>query len=642
MSIKGYLKDHGICILIFLIGMGITEGIFLLFNVSITLQIFVLTVLFLGLLAAGIYDYSRKKGFYRELEQKLQQLEEKYLLMEMLEKPEFLEGQIFYDVLSEMQKSMNDEIFVQIRKNNEFKRYIETWVHEVKLPIASIRLILHEYKGTSARILKEQMGRIESYVEQVLYYLRSEVPEKDYRIAPHSLKKLTDQSVSENRDSLILNRIKIIQETQDISVYTDWSYDSIKRGFEEKGKLFYILTNSRGFTVEQTTRAHLEIGETAAKVSEETGIDYVIVSRGDSTLRGYYPLETELLARAEEKHRNRAVDGEIICPYFKEGGRFTIGNVHYVKYGNELVPAGETEFAQDKTFGYHCSNLKDYVEEKTGGRYPAREVLDISLEELRSLDYSVITDKLLALHDFGKIVVNAVDACDLKVFCIALYDAMKQGRRFMFRTAAGFVKEFGAVSDRPLLSREEMVAGDRKTGGIIVVGSHTKKTTSQLEELKAVPGIRFLEFNSDLVLDEEKFQEEIQSVVRREEELLEQGVTVAVYTKRKLLSLENDSPEAALTRSVKISDAVQSLVGGLKVTPGFVVAKGGITSSDVGTKALKVKKATVLGQVRPGIPVWRTGAESRFPGIPYVIFPGNVGEAETLKETVEILMGSKG
>ena len=71
-----------------------------------------------------------------------------------------------------------------------------------------------------------------------------------------------------------------VQTVHDISVYTDWSYDSIKRGFEEKGKLFYILTNSRGFTVEHTTRAHLEIGETAAKVSEETGIDYVIVSRG--------------------------------------------------------------------------------------------------------------------------------------------------------------------------------------------------------------------------------------------------------------------------------------------------------------------------------------------------------------------------
>lgn len=276
MSIKGYLKDHGICILIFLIGMGITEGIFLLFNVSITLQIFVLTVLFLGLLAAGIYDYSRKKGFYRELEQKLQQLEEKYLLMEMLEKPEFLEGQIFYNVLSEMQKSMNDEIFVQIRKNNEFKRYIETWVHEVKLPIASIRLILHEYKDTSARTLKEQVGRIESYVEQVLYYLRSEVPEKDYRIAPHSLKKLTDQSISENRDSLILNKIKILQETQDISVYTDEKWirfilgqiisnavkykkeDSIIRVWshqEEKHRFLHIWDNGIGIAEEDLPRA---------------------------------------------------------------------------------------------------------------------------------------------------------------------------------------------------------------------------------------------------------------------------------------------------------------------------------------------------------------------------------------------------
>ena len=430
-----------------------------------------------------------------------------------------------------------------------------------------------------------------------------------------------------------------VQTVHDVSVYTDWSYESIKKGFEEDNKLFYILTNSRGFTVEQTTRAHLEIGENVARVSEETGIDYVIVSRGDSTLRGHYPLETELLARVEESHRGKPVDGEIICPYFKEGGRFTIDNIHYVKYGEQLVPAGETEFAGDKTFGYHSSDLREYVEEKTEGRYRAADVLSVSLEELRSLDYDGITQKLLSLRDFGKIVVNAADACDLKVFCIALYNAMDHGHRFMLRTAAGFVKEFGAVSDRPLLTRDEMVEEDRKTGGIIVVGSHTKKTTIQLEALRQVPGIEMIEFNSDLVLDEAKFQEEINTVLMHEEELLEQGVTAVVYTKRKLLSLESDSPEAALLRSVRISDAVQSLVGRLKVTPAFVVAKGGITSSDVGTKALKVRQATVLGQIRPGIPVWKTGPESRFPGTPYVIFPGNVGEAETLREAVEELMG---
>ncbi len=101
--------------------------------------------------------------------------------------------------------------------------------------------------------------------------------------------------------------------------------------------------------------------------------------------------------------------------------------------------------------------------------------------------------------------------------------------------------------------------------------------------------------------------------------------------------MENDTKEDALLRSVKISEGVYSLVGRLSVTPAFVIAKGGITSSDVGTKALKVKRANVMGQIRPGIPVWQTGPESTFPETPYVIFPGNVGEAETLKEAVEIL-----
>ena len=99
----------------------------------------------------------------------------------------------------------------------------------------------------------------------------------------------------------------------------------------------------------------------------------------------------------------------------------------------------------------------------------------------------------------------------------------------------------------------------------------------------------------------------------------------------------DDTPESALRRSVEISDGVQSLVGRLTVTPSFIIAKGGITSSTVGTEALGVKKARVLGQICPGIPVWQTDPDSKFPGIPYVIFPGNVGDAGTLRQAVEIL-----
>ena len=172
------------------------------------------------------------------------------------------------------------------------------------------------------------------------------------------------------------------------------------------------------------------------------------------------------------------------------------------------------------------------------------------------------------------------------------------------------------------------------------MGSHTEKTTRQLAELQKVPGITFLEFNSDLVLDPEAFREEIGRTVREMERRVAAGQTVAVFTRRTLLEIPGDTPEAALLRSVKISDAVQSLVASLKTAPAYVVAKGGITSSDVGVKALQVKRADVLGQIRPGVPVWRTGPESRFPGIPYVIFPGNVGEDGTLREAVEILLAA--
>lgn len=432
-----------------------------------------------------------------------------------------------------------------------------------------------------------------------------------------------------------------VQTIHDINIYTDWNIESIRKGFKEENKMFFILTNSRSFTVDETTKCHKEIIERVEQVSKETGIKYMIISRGDSTLRGHYPLETDILREGFEKSEEKKIDGEILCPFFKEGGRFTLNNIHYVKLEDTLYPAGETEFAKDTTFGYTSSNLCNYIEEKTGGKILAKDVLVISLEELRNQEIENIEKRLLNTKNHKKIVVNAIDYCDLKVFIIALYRAMNGGKNFIFRTAASFVKVLGNISDRKFLVREDMIKENSKNGGIVVVGSHTKKTTSQLNELKKLENLEFIEFNSDLVLNEDEFRKEIENTIEKEEKLILEGKTVVVYTKRRLLVIDNDTKEEALLRSVKISDAVQSLVGKLKVTPAFVVAKGGITSSDVGTKALQVKRAKVLGQVCPGIPVWQTEKESKFPNIPYVIFPGNVGELTTLREVVEILLGGK-
>ncbi|PHV69426.1 hydroxyacid dehydrogenase [Sporanaerobium hydrogeniformans] len=451
---------------------------------------------------------------------------------------------------------------------------------------------------------------------------------------------LTTEVTRSNKKIIVLDDDPTgVQTVHDVSVYTDWSLESLRTGFQEINKLFFILTNSRSFTVEQTTKVHIEIAQNIDKVAKECGKEYIIVSRGDSTLRGHYPLETKLLCKIVEQRGGKKVDGEILCPYFREGNRFTIDNIHYVKYDDRLIPVGQTEFAKDRTFGYNSSHLGEYIEEKTQGEYKAADVTYISLESLWNLEFDKIEAQLLAVKNFGKIVVNAIDDRDVKVFCIALYRAMEKGKSFMFRTAAAFVKALGNIDDKPLLKQEEMINNQSNKGGIIVVGSHTKKTTAQLEELKQLKDIVFMEMNSDLVLKKGGLEEEVKRIVEKSEEWINKGVTVAIATKRTLLEVDNDTKEQALIRSVQISEAVQALVGNLYVTPAFVMAKGGITSSDVGTKALKVKRATVLGQIRPGIPVWKIGQESKFPGIPYIIFPGNVGEVQTLREAVEILKG---
>ena len=429
-----------------------------------------------------------------------------------------------------------------------------------------------------------------------------------------------------------------VQTVHDISVYTNWKPETLQEAFAEKNNLFYIMTNSRGMTQDETTAAHHEIASAVNAASKASGKDYLYISRSDSTLRGHYPLETILLKEAYEKDTGRKIDGEVMWPFFKEVGRFTIGDVHYVQEGDQLTPAAETEFARDKTFGYTKSDIKDYIEEKTGGAYKAADCVGIALEDLRACNYDKIENQLLSVQNFNKVIVNAIDYVDVKVFCVALYRAMAKGKNFMFRSAAALVKVMGGVTDQPLLTRGDMVVQETNNGGIIVVGSHTQKTTAQLEQLKTLPGIEFIEFNATLVRDEKAFEAEVKRCLDEEEKAIASGTSVCVYTTRQLITADTGNKEDELRLSIKISDAVQSLVGKLHITPAFVVAKGGITSSDVGTKALAVTKANVLGQIEPGIPVWQTGDNSRFPKIPYVIFPGNVGGEDTLKDAVGKLM----
>lgn len=351
-------------------------------------------------------------------------------------------------------------------------------------------------------------------------------------------------------------------------------------------------------------------------------------------------MEMETLKDTLEEQTKRKVDGQILCPFFKEGGRFTINSVHYVREGDWLIPAARTEFAQDKTFGFSHSHLGDYVEEKSGGRYRREDGIYITLELLRAGRQEEITRLLMGAENFQPVIVDAIAESDVETFAVSLLRALKNGKEFLIRSAAALPKVLGNIADRPLLSRAELLGTEENGdgGGIVLIGSHVKKTTMQLEALRKtqIPAC-FLEFNVNTCFREGGLEAETKRMIKEAERVMQRGETAVVYTSRRLLAPEGMDQEEMLRLSVGISDAVTGVIAGLHKRPKFLIAKGGITSSDVGTKALRVHKALVLGQVQPGIPVWRTGPESKFPGISYIIFPGNVGETDTLRKVVELL-----
>ena len=398
-----------------------------------------------------------------------------------------------------------------------------------------------------------------------------------------------------------------VQTVHGISVYTDWSPENIEAGFAEDNSMFFILTNSRGFTAEETEKAHKEIASIIRETADKHNKEFIIISRGDSTLRGHYPLETEVLKNTLEQQSDISFDGEVIMPFFQEGGRFTIDNVHYVQDEDDLIPAGETEFAKDRTFGYRSSHLGEWAQEKSMGAFTASDAVYLSLKDIRSLNIDHLVEQLMSVKDFNKVIVNATQYIDAKVVVIALIRAMNAGKHFMFRSAAALTKIIGGVPDRGLLTKQELITNDSGNGGLIMIGSHVKKTTEQFEVLRTCDFIEFIEFDVHLVLHPEQFQAEIERVIETTERFIRQGQTVAVYTKRERLDLGDNQQEEELKLSVKISDAVTSIVKKLHVRPSFIIAKGGITSSDIGTNGLSVKHATVAGQIKPGSPVFSTG-----------------------------------
>jgi uncharacterized protein YgbK (DUF1537 family) len=410
---------------------------------------------------------------------------------------------------------------------------------------------------------------------------------------------------------------------------TQWDVDTLRLGLADDSPIMFVLTNTRAVSPDEAAAITREVCHNLKIAIEQEGIqDFLVVSRSDSTLRGHYPVETDVIA--EELG---PFDAHFLVPAFFEGGRTTRDSVHYLLVDGVDTPVHETEFARDSVFGYSHSYLPDYVEEKTKGRIPANAVERFLLADIRAGSL----DRLLKLKDNQCAVVDAERQEDLNRFAQDLLQAAAHredgtgGKRFLFRSAASLLTALAALPPQPI--RAEDMANYVREGkpGAVVVGSHVKKTTEQLEQLLKEPGTVPVEVKVTRLFDPEEREAVLDETLQEVYEAHAQGKTPVVFTSRQELTFPDT--QTRLNFGEAVSGLLMDVVRGLPTDIGFLISKGGITSNDVLSKGLALDAARLLGQVLAGCSVVRTPKEHpRFPLLPVVLFPGNVGDADALAE----------
>jgi uncharacterized protein YgbK (DUF1537 family) len=424
-----------------------------------------------------------------------------------------------------------------------------------------------------------------------------------------------------------------IQTVHGINTYMTWTEGIIKDIFKEE-RLVFIQINSRSLPEHEAIAINKTIMQRLVKVSSELERDFSVISRSDSSLRGHFPAETQALREVYEAETNNRFDGEILVPAFFEAGRITLDDIHYIVERGSMTPVADTEFARDVVFGYRSSNLKEYIEEKTKGAYKASEAISIPNNLLKDNDIEAVASILQQVNGFNKVVVNATTYSELKTFALALNKAEELGKRFLFRSAASFVKVYAGIEDKAILRKQDLDL-ENGSGCLVIAGSHTAKTTSQIEELAKHPLVHMHELDLNCVAQgSDALETLIDGAVGFIEKCLQDKQIPVVYTQRQVIHKQDGDAEANLEWSRQISNMLVEMVRRLRVRPSLMIAKGGITSSDIAVKGLGIKKAGVLGQILSGVPVVVSGDESKWPGMPYVIFPGNVGTPESLLEIV--------
>lgn len=221
MIFRDFLKDKILQISLMIFGIITIEIFMAIYPFGTFIKIYIPIVVFLIYLITIVIEYVVKKKYYENILNILNQLEDKYLIAEMIKKPSFLEGKMLKEIVEEIDKSMLEHVNQYKYLQEDYKEYIELWIHEIKIPIAASKMVMENNKSEVTRSIAEELEKVENYIEQVLFYARSNTVEKDYYIKNSNLKDIINESIKKNKTLLIQNKIVINTHDLDSKVNTD-------------------------------------------------------------------------------------------------------------------------------------------------------------------------------------------------------------------------------------------------------------------------------------------------------------------------------------------------------------------------------------------------------------------------------------
>jgi uncharacterized protein YgbK (DUF1537 family) len=386
----------------------------------------------------------------------------------------------------------------------------------------------------------------------------------------------------------------------------EFSTASLRAGLADTSPLLFLLSNSRALEPEQVRQELTALCRRLKPLLEQLDRAWLVVSRGDSTLRGHTPLELEVI-----RTELGPFAANLLVPAFPQGGRTTEAGVHLLNG----EPLHHSAFARDRRFSYPSSDLPQWLQHKTAGAIPADSVARLKP-----------ADSFSELEIGQWAVLDASTPNDLELIGQRVLAELSEGRRHLCQSAASLLN---GLSGMPSVLLEPAELPPLRDPGLVLVGSHVPLTDAQLADLLQQPGCCGVEFSLDQ-------PPELAALTAHLQQLLSRGITPVLFSSRG----ERPGYSPAKQRDLALQMAL--VVMALEPPLGYVIAKGGTTSLTFLQQGLKLQQVRLLGQLLPGLSLVQPSVpHPRFGRLPVVTFPGNLGEASTLRRCWQLLEAAR-